>query len=242
MNARASLLSAAPSSRIVRTASAPRLRHAFTLLELVMALGASAVMLAAIYGVFSRAVHLRDDATERSRASRVRAHAAAIIRDDLRHAFVSGSTTATALTLKLTGSTEGIASNFPGYLGFTTTTGRDIDDTPVADVQQVEYYIVDDPNAANRHAGLLVRTVDRTLLAETREDPPEEPLLHGVEKMEVEFYDGDAWQESWEVSEDDTTLPEAVRVRLYPASELPGQTVAPIEILVPWTTQKWSGT
>jgi type II secretion system protein J len=214
-------------------------RHAFTLLELVMALGASAVILAAVYGVFSRAVHLRDDATARTRESRVRTHAAAIIRDDLRHALISGSTTATSLALKLTGSTEGVASGFPGYLAFTTTTGRDFDDTPIADVQEVEYYIVDDPEAANRQAGLLVRTVDRTLLAQTRETPPEEPLLRGVEKMEVEFYDGDAWQTSWEVSDTDTTLPEAVRVRLFPAPEVQGQTVPPIEILVPWTTQKW---
>ena len=99
-------------------------RHGFTLLELVMALAASAVILAAIYGVFSRAVHLRDDATARTRESRVRAHAAAVIRDDLRHAFISGSTTATSLALKLTGSAEGTASSFPGYLTFTTTTGR----------------------------------------------------------------------------------------------------------------------
>jgi type II secretion system protein J len=211
-------------------------RHAFTLLELVMALAASAVILTAIYGVFSRAVHLRDDATTRTRESRVRAHAAAVIRDDLRHAFISGSTTATSLALKLTGSAEGLESGFPGYLGFTTTTGRDLDDTPVADVQQVEYYIVDNPGAVNRQAGLLVRAVDRTLLAPTRETPPEEPLLRGIESMEVEFYDGGTWQTSWEVTEEDTTLPEAVRVRLFPAPEVQGQTVAPIEILVPWTT------
>jgi type II secretion system protein J len=207
-----------------------------------MALAASAVILAAIYGVFSRAVHLRDDATTRTRESRVRAHAAAVLRDDLRHAFISGSTTATSLALKLTGSAEGIASSFPGYLSFTTTTGRDLDDTPIGDVQQVEYYLADDPDAVNRQAGLLVRTVDRTLLAQTRETPPEEPLLHGVEKMEVEFYDGDAWQTAWEITEEDTTLPEAVRVRLHPAPAVQGQPVAPIEILVPWTTQRFTGT
>jgi type II secretion system protein J len=223
-----------------RDACATKAIHAFTLLELVMALGASAVILAAIYGVFSRAVHLRDDATARTRDTRVRTHAASIIRDDLRHAFISGSTTATALAFELTGTVDGVESGFPGYLSFTTTTGRDLDDTPIADVQQVEYYIVDDPEAENRQAGLLVRAVDRTLLAQTRETPPEEPLLRGVEKMEVEFYDGDAWQTSWEVSEDDTTLPEAVRVRLYPAPEVQGQTVPPIEILVPWTTQKFA--
>ena len=104
-------------------------RRAFTLLELVMALAASAIILAAIYGVFSRAVHLRDDATTRVREARVRGHAAAVLRDDLRNALISGSTTATALGSMLTGSQERKESSFPGYLAFTTTTGRDADDT-----------------------------------------------------------------------------------------------------------------
>ncbi len=215
-------------------------RDAFTLLELILALAASAVILAAIYGVFSRAVHLRDDATARTREARVRAHAAAVIRDDLQHALISGSKATTPIAATLTGSADGKASNFPGYLKLTTTTGRELEDAPAADVQEIEYYIVDDPDAPNRDAGLLVRTIDRTLLAQTRETPPEEPLLHGVERMEIEFYDGDAWQGSWEITEDDKTLPEAVRVRLQPASTFPGERVPPIEIVVPWTTQAWT--
>ena len=216
--------------------------RAFTLLELIMALAASAVILAAIYGVFSRAVHLRDDAMARTREAGVRAHAAAIIRDDLRHALISGSKATTPIAATLTGSADAKGSSFPGYFKFTTATGRDLDDTPVADVQRVEYYIVDDPDVKDRKAGLLVRTVDRALLAQTTETPPEEPLLHGIEKMEIEFYDGNAWQESWEITEDDKTLPQAVRVRLQPAPAVPGQTAAPIEILVPWTTEAFTAT
>jgi type II secretion system protein J len=218
-------------------------RRAFTLLELVMALAASAVILAAIYGVFSRAVHLRDHATERTRESRVRAHAAAVIRDDLRHAFISGSTAATSLAITLLGTAEGVESNFPGRLRLTTTTARDLDETaPAADVQMVEYYIADDPDALDGKAGVLVRTVERTLLAQTFEERPEEPLLRGIKEMQVEFYDGSAWANAWEVSEEDLTLPKAVRVRLLPAASAPGQTVPPIEILVPWTTEAFLGT
>jgi type II secretion system protein J len=213
---------------------------AFTLLELIMALAASAIILSAIYGVFSRAVHLRDNATTRTREARVRAHAASIIRDDLRHARISGSTAAAALAISLTGSPDGHESTFPGYLKLTTTTARDADEIPSTDLQEIEYYIVNNPETTGRQSGLLVRTVDRNLLAQTRETPPEESLLAGIEKMEVEFYSGDAWQESWEVTEDDQTLPEAVRVRLQPASAVPNEPVAPIEIVVPWTTQAWT--
>lgn len=214
-------------------------RAAFTLLELVMALAASAVILAAIYGVFSRAVHLRDEATARVREARIRGHAASVIRDDLRNALISGSTTATALGSTLTGSQDSKESSFPGYLAFTTTTGRDAEATPTADVQKVEYFITNDPEAVDRNSGMLVRTVERTILAQTPETPLQVPLLHGLEKMEIEFYDGSSWQNSWQITETEKTLPEAVRVRLQPASSLRGEHVSPIEIVVPWTTKSW---
>ena len=105
-----------------------------------------------------------------------------------------------------------------------------------SEVQQVEYYIVTDAEASDRRAGLLVRTVDRNLLAATREKPPEEVLLPGIESMEVSFYDGDSWKDSWEVTEDDATVPQAIRVRLQPAGGLAReQKPAPIEVLEPWT-------
>jgi len=219
-----------------------RTRAGFTLLELIMALAASAVILAAIYGVFSRAVHLRAEAMIHARTAGLRLRAAALLRDDLRHALLSGSQAPTPVAATLLGSAQAPGSSFPGYLRFTTTTGRDLDDTPIADVQRVEYYIVDDPEATDRQAGLLVRTVDRAILAQTAEAPREEPLLHGLERMEVEFYDGTAWQAAWEFTATDPTLPQAVRVRLYPTPAAPGQTVPPIEILVPWTTQSFTTT
>ncbi|MEA3211985.1 MAG: Type secretion system protein [Chthoniobacter sp.] len=198
------------------------LSRAFTLIEIIMALAASAVILAAIYGVFFKAVHLRDDATARTHDARLRARAAGVIRNDLRNALISGGTLAAIL------------SSQAGHLKFTATTAKDPGDVlPVSDVQQIEYYVARDPDATDQKAGLLVRTVDHNLLATVRQTPPEETLLAGVESMEVTFYDGDSWQESWEYSQDNKTLPEAIRVRiLSPAGAAP-----PIEVLVPWTTQ-----
>jgi type II secretion system protein J len=210
--------------------------RAFTLIELVIAMAACAVILAAVYGVFSRAVHLRDDATVRIREARVRARAAAVLRNDLRNARVSGGTLAAALE----GSQAGQSGGFPGYLRFTTTTAQDIvqyaQDIPANDIQRVEYYIASDPNAVDRKAGRLVRTVERDLLATVQTTPAEEPLLPGLESMEVAFYDGSSWQESWNY-EESKTVPEAVRVRLQPAADESGATRPPIEVLVPWTTQ-----
>jgi type II secretory pathway pseudopilin PulG len=202
----------------------PRRRGAFTLMELLIATAACAVVLAAICGVFSKAIHLRDDATARTREARVRQHAANIIRNDLRNAWISGR----KLAIVLEGSRESQQGGFPGYLKFTT------------------YFIITDPAATNRNAGLLVRAVNRNLLASVEERAPETPLLAGVESMDVEFYDGDSWKQTWNY-ETDPTLPQAIRVRLQPAEPIGGAAnprvssrmnkPAPIEIVVPWTTQ-----
>jgi hypothetical protein len=199
-----------------------------------MAMAACAIVLAAIYGVFSRAIHLRDNAVERTRNARLRLHAVNMIRTDLTNAIVSGG----QLAATLTGSQKGAQGAFPGYLKFTTTTGHDGEADGVADVQEVEYYIVADKAAVDRNAGVLVRTMDRALLAPTRERPAEEAILSGVASMEVTFFDGDGWKDSWEITEDYKTLPKAVRVRMLFAREKESNEVRlPIEIVVPWMTQ-----
>ena len=223
-------------------------RRAFTLIELVLAMAACAVLLAAIYGNFSQAVHLRDDTMARTREARVRARAANVLRNDLRNAFVSGGKLAAALE----GSAQSPGGAFPGYLKFTTTTTPDTEateDVPNSDVQQVEYYIVIDKSVTDQKAGMLVRAHTRDLLATVTEVATEEPLLAGVESMEVAFYDGTEWQDSWKLSSSTaadtsstigttaTKLPQAVRVRIQPtrksANDFPP---APLEVLVPWTT------
>ncbi len=205
-------------------------------MELSLALAAGSVILLAIYGVFSRVVHLRDSATERTREIRVRTHVANVIRNDLRGARYSGGT----LAASLVGGAQSQSGGFPGYLRVTTTTARDVDrgnDMASADIQEVEYYITADPGATGPKSGQLVRTVAGDLLAPTRQSPPQEPLLARIESMEVTFFDGSTWQPSWDVSQD-PTLPQAVRVRLQPAGEvLNGKKPPVIEVLVPWVTQ-----
>jgi hypothetical protein len=202
----------------------------------VLALGAGAITLAGVYGLFSKAVHLRNDATERVRVARMRMHAQSVIRNDLNHAIISGGTMAAVLE----GSKQGLA-NFPGYLKFMTTTQRDgggDDSVPANELQQVEYYIVTDPDSTDVRSGMLVRATDTNVLAVTRENPPEERLLTGIESMDVEFYDGNSWQTSWKYSTEETTLPRAIRVRIQPgAATIGGTKPVPIEVLVPWGTQ-----
>ena len=207
--------------------------QAFTLIELLMSLAVCAVILAAIYGVFSRAIHLRDNAMHRTRDVRVAARAAATLRNDLRNALVSGGTLAAALE----GSQQSHGGGFPGYLKFTATTAKDADDDIGGDVQEIEYYIARDFEAADQKAGVLVRTINRDILNTTKQALPEERVLAGVESMDVSFYSGSAWKTSWEVTTDSKTLPEAVRVSIQSVADAEGHKPTPIEVIVPWTTQ-----
>ena len=82
----------------------------FTLLEMSLALVMGSMILIAIYGVFSRAMHLRNDATERTRLVRVQAHALNILRNDLRGARISGGSLASVLTSSAQSQTSGFPS------------------------------------------------------------------------------------------------------------------------------------
>ncbi len=227
----------------------------FTLIEVLLASAAAAVLLVALYGLFARVVKLRDNTTARARESRVRARALAVLRNDLQNARVSISSTSasstassaataattttpsTAMAISLTGAATSPNSRFPGYLRFTTTTGRDSLEATYGDSQEVEYYVDSDSEGANQEAGVLVRTVDRVLLADTRAISSYERLLSEVASMELSFYNGTEWTESWEVTTDNTELPQAVLVRVLPYAAQGEAAKPPLEVLVPWSTQ-----
>ena len=213
-----------------------RAASAFTLIEILLASLAGAIILVAVYGVFQRAVKTRDYATERIHQARARERAAKVLRNDLRNAYLSGGVLASAME----GGAQAQESHFPGYLRFTTTTGKNRPEEAYGDVQQVEYYLSDSVAAADNSTGTLVRALTRDLLATDSPEADEEQILPNVQSFEVTFYDGQNWQESWPVavSGSDATLPQAIRVRVQQAAASEHTAVpAPLEILVPITTE-----
>lgn len=234
-------------------------KGAFTLIEILLASVAAAMILVVINGLFVRAIHLRDDATERVRATRLRGRAERAIRDDLQSALVSGGVLASTVSggSSSTGGPGG--SNFPGYLKLTTTNGRSASATVASDLQQVEYYVTQDPNAAaaSANSGVLVRAVTRDLLASTPTVSKEETLLTNVQSLQVQFYDGLSWLDTWEFDSDtaaaaangsgttittgSASLPEAIRVNVRLLARPDSLPSPPVEVLVPWVTQPFVG-
>ncbi len=205
---------------------------AFTLVEIMFAAMASAIIFAALYGVFSSAVHLRNNADLSSQIARMRMRAESTIRKDLQNAIISGGVMAATLN----GTQQSHSSQFPGYLQFTTTTAEVSDNDIGGDIQAVEYYIAKDADGSNHTSGVLVRTENRVILAPTQITPPEEPILSYVSSLDVSFFDGSSWTNTWAVQQPGDPLPQAVRVTV---TQTPpdGSTRPPLEILVPWRTQ-----
>ncbi len=241
-------------------------RAGFTLLEILLASVAAALILAAVYGMFVQAIHLRDKAAARVRDSRLRGRAERILRDDLNNALVSGGVLAASLTGGSSSAGGPSGSGLPGYLKFTATNGKSSSGDVASDVQQIEYFLTAGTGAnggSGQSNGVLTRVVTRDLLdATTTQAAKEEPILTGVQALQVQFYDGTNWQDSWQYTSPDsssgtsdstgntasatvtvgnTTLPQAVRVDVVLApSPTNGQPQPPIEILVPWTTQPFT--
>jgi len=228
------------------------MKHAafgFTLIEILVAAFAAALILVAVYGIFQRAVKTRDHATARMHQALQRERAARLIRDDLRNAYISGGVLADTLE----GGPQSEKSRFPGYLRFTTTTGRDHPDEAYGDVQQVEYYISETDTSTpentastseaasstdSRSTGTLVRALTRDLLAPTPDTADEEQILTNVKTFEVTFYDGNTWQDTWQITDTTPDLPQAIRIRIQQAAASAQiSTPTPLEILVSLTTE-----
>jgi prepilin-type N-terminal cleavage/methylation domain-containing protein len=179
--------------------SGPRARGGFTLIEVMLASVMAAMILLAVYAVFSRAIRLRDSATERMRTYQLRARASRTIRQDVQNAWISGGVLASVLDGSPSGS-DGLEAAVPGYLKFTTTTGKDTADDLYGDVQQVEYYIAKDGTSSGaKQSGKLVRILTRDLLdTNNQQNETQQLVLAGVQSFTVSFYDGTTWQDSWQ--------------------------------------------
>lgn len=228
-------------------------------MEILLATMAASILLLGVYGIFHRAIRTRDQVTERIRQTRIRERAAAILRNDLRNLYVSGG----VLACTLEGGVENQKSRFPGYLRFTATTGRDTDDAAYGDVQQIEYYISD---GSSSDKGPLVRVLTRELLStDTSVEPDEEEILPQVNRFEVAFYDGQNWQDSWQLSGSSSltsgssslatgtsssrspstsgtsSLPQAIRIRiLQTAASKQAPVPPPLELLVPFNSEPFT--
>jgi prepilin-type N-terminal cleavage/methylation domain-containing protein len=236
--------------------SSSRTTRAFTLLEILIATAAFAIVLAAINSVFYSALRLRNQSAESFTDDLALQHTLHLLRRDIANQVPPGGTLSGQLqtTPTLTGglgnnSASGnsgmnanassvallAAASRPGQSSpeFHTTTGALDETTPWSELQKVHYYLAPSTNAeAGRD---LIRSVTRNLLPSLQDQSLQTPLLTGVETIYFQFHDGTQWKDVWDsASELSTRLPVAVRVQITKAIQKRGQLPpAPIEMVVP---------
>jgi type II secretory pathway component PulJ len=201
-------------------------------MEVMLALTVSAIVLAAIGGVFFAAMRLRDRTAAALDETVPLYQALSIIRRDFQGALPPGSA-----TLPTAGDFKTDAESASRIQLFTTT--AIVNDTdPWGDVQEVLYELRD-PSDRRQSGKDLYRTVSRDVLASGAAEGVELPLLSHVRALEFACYDGANWRDSWDTSLGDTNLPVAVRIRLRMAGDSDATSLAqqPYELVIPLLAQ-----
>lgn len=186
-------------------------RHAFTLIEVLFATVAFAIVLAAINTVFYGALRMRERSDERFKTIRPQFQALEIVKQDLRATFYSEGFRADRFWCEPSTGLSVAADQ----LQFFCTTGTTSELTPWPDVQQIEYYLAPtlDPRKSPQTLD-LVRAVTRNFLITTVQPPIEQRLASGITGFQLSFYDGEIWQETWDSEIQDPVLPKAVQIYL----------------------------
>lgn len=187
----------------------------FTLVEVMLALAVSAIVLAAIGGVFFSAMRLRERTAALLDEAAPMQQALNYLRRDLKGAVGPGGVMESDFR---DGDVETAVGQGFG-LQFCTTTGIVKDSAPWGDIQEVVYQLKD-PTVRNSTTGGrdLVRSITRNLLATSAPDYQDQVLLSNVKSVDFFCFDGSQWRDNWDTTMSDTNLPSAVRVRIQMAS------------------------
>lgn len=211
--------------------------QAFTLIEMVLAIGVAAIVLVAINAVLFSALRLRDATTDLVDAATPVDQTVTFLQRDLECVVTPTNGTGKVLSgdFKVGNVTTPYAAE-PVAIEMYTATGALSQNAPWGDIQRVTYEL---RQPANRDAigKNLVRSVTRNLLSVTAPPVEDQLMLSGVDSIKFYCFDGSQWQDNWDttgLTSVSTNLPLAVRVDIQMAGN---PNAAPIELVVPIDSQ-----
>ena len=201
--------------------------RAFTLIEVILALGIFAIVLVAMNTAFFAALRLRQHTSDVVEEAAPMNRALTLLRRDLQNATPPGgvlegdfrSSGPGGATATSKGAPSSIAGGQYGGLDFFTSSGTLSEDAPWGDIQEVNYQLMDPLDKVHFYGKDLVRSVTRNLLATSTQSAEVQRLLSNVDSLDFFYYDGSQWRDTWDTSAGDTNLPLAVRMRLQMAAD-----------------------
>lgn len=194
-----------------RQQSPVRSSPGFTLIEVLFAALAFAIVLAAVNAVFYGSLRLRERADAKQKERMPRIQSLELLKRDLRAAFYSEGFRANRFRCEPSRGLGVLADQ----IQFFARTGTTDQSAPWPDVQQIEYYLAaaNEP-LENQNSLELVRAVTRNLLVSAYQPPVEQRLVSGVSAFQLSFFDGEIWTTSWDSELQDLALPKAVQIYL----------------------------
>ncbi len=205
-------------------------RRPFTLLELLIASMAGAVLLAALLAALSGAWRLQEQAQERDRDEALRQ----AVRQRLALELALAEPPRELLAAGITASTEDVGGYRHDVLEWVAAVGARNPDCTRGDLVRVRYSLSE---AENGSSWRLVRTEEQDLLAVETQEPEEVVLLENVISFSADWYDGQDWVTAWD-SAAEGKLPQAARIRIEFAGKGSGPAPRPLELVVPITMRR----
>jgi len=213
--------------------------HAFTLIEMVLAIGVAAIVLVAINAVLFAALRLRDATSAVVDAAAPVDQTVTFLRRDLECVVTPTNGTSKILSGDFrVGNVSSPGLPEPVAIEMFTATGALSANAPWADIQRVTYEL---KQSADRSASGkdLVRSVTRNLLTLTTPEVEDQLMMSGVASIKFSCFDGSQWQDTWDTTSLTsmyTNLPVAVRVDIQLAGDR-NAIAGPIEMVVPIDSQ-----
>ena len=212
--------------------------QAFTLIEMILAIGVAAIVLIAVNAVLFTALHLREVTANVVDAASPIDQTVTYLRRDLQCVMTPTNGTSKILSGSFkVGTVNSVGVSEPVAAEIYTATGALGVSSPWADVQRVTYGLKNSTDSSGRRD--LYRTVTRNLLSTTTPEVTEQLMLSGVESVKFSCYDGAQWQTAWDTSDTysvNTNLPVAVRVEILMAGNA-NVKLEPIQLVVPIDSQ-----
>jgi type II secretion system protein J len=208
---------------------------AFTLIEMILAIGVASIVLIAANAAFFTALHLRDATADAVDAASPIDQSLTLLRRDLQCAVTPKASGVLSGDFKI-GNVTSTGISEPVAAEIYTATGALSENAPWGDIQRVTYELKNSTSGVNGRD--MYRSVTRNLLTETTPDVEDQLMIRGVDSVQFSAYDGSQWNDSWDTTDTtsaNTNLPVAVRVDIQLTSS--GKNSLPIEILVPIDSQ-----
>jgi type II secretion system protein J len=181
--------------------------HAFTLIEVLVALSLAAMLSALLLAAYALVTTVQRGQAGRQTPNETAQRALGRLADDLERTIVVANDTQTVFRL-LTGAA---ASNALWDLSFCRCAAEPgAPEVPWAEVDRVTYRLVED-EVTNR----LLVCASRPLAGPGALQPARtNDLIPGLEQLDLQLFDGQRWQDHWPVTGQTSNVPRAARVEV----------------------------